>query len=99
MRASRLTLAALVPIALFGCAGLWPGVGSSTGAPRPSSLPPLARLRLGMPSSEVLSLAGQPALILPQTGQQREIWYYDDGVVILRDGKVEYHFPESPPQS
>ena len=49
---------------------------------------------VGMSEQDRLNLMGDPSDIKRQ--EERQIWYYDFGVVMMRDHRVVYRYPPSP---
>jgi len=90
----RNALAATLALALALSACTGParlGVGPA----RPS----VAKVRPGMTAEQVQALAGKPLRQeTPPQEPDRSYWYYDGGVVILRNGKVEFSYPEARPE-
>jgi len=59
-------------------------------APEPTAPPP-ARVEAGMSAAQAAELLGEPAQVEPAgVDRSYEVWYYKDGVVILRNGRVEF---------
>ncbi len=102
MRPAFITALALATVLLCGCTG--PDTSRATGNDlwaRPA--PPtskIAKVQPGMEQAEVEGILGPPARTTEEAGPPtRTVWWYDEGIVILRDGKVEYSFPEGRPKS
>jgi len=86
MRAAYLAVAVAVLWSLAGCAA------------QPAAPPRVAQVTVGMSAAEVESLLGEPARMEQDAQGRGTNWYYHDGVVILRGGKVAYRYPEAPPE-
>jgi outer membrane protein assembly factor BamE (lipoprotein component of BamABCDE complex) len=89
MRRLAAGLAVLALMAAVGCSA-----PSQSAAPARASIrSPLVRVKMGMSASQVLALAGEPALRRSEDGA--ELWYYESGVVMLRAGRVAFSYPSS----
>jgi len=77
----------LVALALCGgCVAVVPQ------QPEDAAAAPMAQVRLGMSAGQVRDVLGEPTVIEKQ-GEQglTEYWYYQSGgVLILRDGEVQF---------
>ena len=75
--------------------------GCSTGAGRPGmAVLRLEAVKVGMTADQVADAVGRPQLIEPHGGPDgTEVWYYDDGIVILDGSTVTNCFPAAAPQT
>jgi hypothetical protein len=73
---------------LAGC-----GLGGS--ARRQAAAPPagLERVRVGMSAGQVREAAGEPLEAEGGASAGSAVWYYEDGVVILRRDTVRFCYP------
>lgn len=95
MKSKLLTLAGLLLICVFtGCTRRRPPSSSSDGAPSHFDQPAENFIYRGMIRADLLDLMGEPENI--KTQGDREIWYYDFGVVVLVDNRVKYRYPPLP---
>ena len=88
MRGLGAVLAALALAAAVGCSA----------GPQPvarAESPRFAQVKVGMSASEVVSLAGEPASKERTDDGGTEVWYYEDGVLILREACVAFRYPAS----
>ena len=49
----------------------------------------------GMTTGELKSLVGEPDQVEELEADSSEAWYYDFGMVIVKDGTVKYKYPPS----
>jgi len=75
--------------------------GCSTGGGRPGmAVLRLEAVKLGMTADQVADAVGRPQFIEPHGGPDgTEVWYYDDGIVILDRSRVTYRCPAAAPQT
>ncbi len=97
MRGGRVVLVSVLVVASLGCSALGlaratppsdtPTIGGTERLAVPDSR--FARVEIGMSASEAESLLGKPLLVEQERADgPAEVWYYQDGVVVLRNGKV-----------
>ena len=107
MRGGRLVLAGVLVVASVGCSGVGPTratppsdtstVGETGRLAAPDSR--FARVEVGMSASEAESLLGKPVMVEQRRADgPTEVWYYEDGVVMLRNGKVVFSRAARAPQ-
>jgi outer membrane protein assembly factor BamE (lipoprotein component of BamABCDE complex) len=92
----RPTVAALLTALLLlpagGCSGVSPAAGRAVAPERP-----LAQVEAGMSAGDVESLLGPPVTRERRTDAPgMEVWYYRNGVVILRQERVAFSFAAPP---
>ncbi len=97
--AIALLACALLP-ALSGCAGSQEAATTkqTTAQAEETSefdMPSEDFIAKGMSTEELKSLVGEPAQKEPLEATGSEAWYYDFGVVIMKDGRVQYKHPPS----
>ncbi len=101
MRGSRVILVSVLVVASLGCSALGltratprndtPTIGGTERLAVPDSR--FARVEIGMSASEAESLLGKPVLVEQERSDgPAEVWYYQDGVVMLRNGKVVFSY-------
>jgi outer membrane protein assembly factor BamE (lipoprotein component of BamABCDE complex) len=85
-------LTALLLLAAGGCSGVSPAAGPAVAPERP-----LAQVEAGMSAAEVELLLGSPVTRERRTDAPgMEVWYYRDGVVVLRQERVAFRFAVPP---
>ena len=68
-------------------------------AGRAPALHPLEAVQPGMTAEQVEDALGSPCTVDAFGGRtRREVWRYDDGIVILDRGRVTYRFQTSAPK-
>lgn len=97
MRRGHVIVMSVLIVASLGCSALGltratpssdtPTIGGTKRLAVPDSR--FARVEIGMSASEAESLLGKPVLVEQERSDDpAEVWYYQDGAVMLRNGKV-----------
>ena len=108
MRGGRVVLVSVLVVASLGCSALRPAratppsdtptIGGTKRLAVPDSR--FARVEIGMSALEAESLLGKPLLVEQERADgPEEVWYYEDGVVMLRNGKVVFSYAARTAQS
>jgi len=85
----------LALLAAAGCAqtqAVRPQAGAAS-APSKFDLPACNFAYVGMDAEMLVRLVGRPAEVAP--APRGEVWYYEFGAVIVRDGRLIFKYPPS----